>query len=960
MTHVLHLDFETRSPVDIGRCGAYKYIEHEEFAPLLLAYALDDDDVQVHDFIHDGSLPSELEWMICNSDIKKSAHNAAFERTVLQRMTRCYQPPEEWIDTMMLSAYCGLPLGLDAVCKAMHFSEDKQKMSEGKKLIRWFCNPTPAGKFRKPEDAPEKWKTFIEYCRQDVVTEREIYNQLQKWLPGESEFELWSLDQRMNDKGIRIDRQLATNAMAFDERYKAELTEKAIALTGIKNPSSVTQIKQYLKEKEGLEVETLNKTALPDVIASLKTDEAKEFLDIRIDLAKSSTKKYESMVRCACADDHVRGTLQFYGGHTGRWAGRLLQVQNFSKNKMPDIDNARYFVREGDYDTTEMLYGSVSSTLSELTRTGIIPEEGCHFIVADFSAIEARVTAALAKEEWRLKSFRDGKDIYCESASAMFHVPVVKHGINGELRQKGKVAELACIAEDELVLTDFGLVPIQDVTTDMKVWDGENWVRHEGVIYQGEKEVIEYDGLRATADHPVYVEGHRGTVPFETAKASGACLVKAGSGWHSVRVVGDYLPNSDIQQGLAQRLCTREVPWMRNSKVAKLDKPYSWNIKRMPTLQSTETDTTVVGQKTDRTETEVRESERSSVPTIRKTWYQVLLRFRNRSRTLSDGLVRREPHERLGDRPNRQRWKLRARESTTGHSCGQQSEQEEYRSLRVGSSILAVCRDCCEKVFGSWLFKGRDYRTGEESCPRQAEKLERNPGKVRVYDIRNAGPNHRFTVSGKLVHNCGFGGSVGALKAFGADKMGLTDEEMMQIVDNWRASSPNIVNLWKALESAAIRAVTRRGTFTSSIGNIIFRYDPDVLWMVLPSGRRMAYWEPRYEEAKDPKRYGKTLSYMYLNQTTKKWERIETFAGRICENLVQSVARDCLKEALLNLTYEGYDIRMHVHDEVIINEPDGSGRTVEDVIRVMTKPVEWLPNLPLDADGYECPYYIKD
>ena len=650
MTHVLHLDFETRSPVDIGRCGAYKYIEHEEFAPLLLAYALDDDDVQVHDFLHDGPMPSELEWMICNSDIKKSAHNAAFERTVLQRMTRCYQPPEEWIDTMMLSAYCGLPLGLDAVCKAMHFSEDKQKMSEGKKLIRWFCNPTPAGKFRKPEDAPEKWKTFIEYCRQDVVTEREIYNQLQKWLPGESEFELWSLDQRMNDKGIRIDRQLATNAMAFDERYKAELTEKAIALTGIKNPSSVTQIKQYLKEKEGLEVETLNKTALPDVIASLKTDEAKEFMDIRIDLAKSSTKKYESMVRCACADDHVRGTLQFYGGHTGRWAGRLLQVQNFSKNKMPDIDNARYFVREGDYDTTEMLYGSVSSTLSELTRTGIIPEEGCHFIVADFSAIEARVTAALAKEEWRLKSFREGKDIYCESASAMFHVPVVKHGINGELRQKGKIAELAC----------------------------------------------------------------------------------------------------------------------------------------------------------------------------------------------------------------------------------------------------------------------------------------------------------------------GFGGSVGALKAFGADKMGLTDEEMVQIVDNWRASSPNIVNLWKALESAAIRAVTRRGTFTSSIGNIIFQYEPDVLWMVLPSGRRMAYWEPRYEEAKDPKRYGKTLSYMYLNQTTKKWERIETFAGRICENLVQAVARDCLKEALLNLTYEGYDIRMHVHDEVIINEPDGSGRTVEDVIRVMTKPVEWLPNLPLDADGYECPYYIKD
>lgn len=650
MWHVLHLDFETRSPIDIGSCGAYKYIEHEEFAPLLLAYALDDDDVKVHDFIHDGQLPTELIQMIFDPDLKKSAHNAAFERNVIRRITGHYTPPEEWIDTMMLSAYCGLPLGLDAVCKAMHFPEDKQKMSEGKKLIRWFCNPTPAGNFRNPDDAPDKWKTFVEYCRQDVVTEREIYNQLYKWLPGASEFELWSLDQRMNEKGIRIDRTLATNAMAFDERYKAELTEKAIALTGIKNPGSVTQIKAYLKEKEGIEVESLNKAVLPDVIASLKTDEAKEFMDLRIDLAKSSTKKYESMIRCACKDDHVRGTLQFYGGHTGRWAGRLLQVQNFSKNKMPDIDNARYFVREGDYDTTEMLYGSVSSTLSELTRTGLIPEDGCHFIVADFSAIEARVCAALANETWRLQAFRDGKDIYCESASAMFHVPVVKHGINGELRQKGKVAELACQ----------------------------------------------------------------------------------------------------------------------------------------------------------------------------------------------------------------------------------------------------------------------------------------------------------------------FGGSIGALKAFGADKMGLTDEEMVQIVDNWRAASPRIVELWKALEVAAVKAIVRRGTFTSTVGNITFHYEPDVLWMVLPSGRRMAYWEPRYAEAKSPNRYGKTISYMYLNQTTKKWERIETYGARACENLVQSVARDCLKESLLNLTYEGYDIRMHVHDEVIINEPDGSGRTVEDVIKVMTKPVEWLPNLPLDADGYECPYYIKD
>ena len=651
----LLMDFETFSTVDIGKCGSYRYMDDPSFEPLLLSYAMNDDPVKLVDFTHDEEWPEEFLAALYDPAITKIAWNCAFERNVIYTALGKYTPPEQWLDVMHVAAQCGLPMSLDAAGKALGLSEDQAKMKEGKTLIRYFCCPckptkTNGGRERNfPENAPERWATFRDYCTRDTEAERTIFHMLEQWLPNEDESRFWALDQRINEKGVRIDRQLAINAVAMDERYKEELTAKAVALTGLENPKSVSQVKNWLADQEGKSFPSLNKKVIADVVSQLQSEDAREFMVLRGELSKSSTAKYQAMLRSMCSDEHSKGCFQFYGANrTGRFAGRLVQFQNMSKNYSPSLASMRELVRGGHYSALNALYDSVSGVLSELVRTAIIPEEGQRIVVADFSAIEARVTAWFAGEEWRLQTFRDGGDIYCASASQMFHVPVVKHGINGELRQKGKVAELAL----------------------------------------------------------------------------------------------------------------------------------------------------------------------------------------------------------------------------------------------------------------------------------------------------------------------GYGGGVNALKAFGAGKMGMSDEEMQETVDLWRESSPKIVELWRALEKAAIRCVARRATTTSTLGNVRFDFESGILWMTLPSGRRLAYYGAKYEETKfHPDR--KSLTYMGVNQMTKRWERVETWGGKITENLVQATARDVLREAMFSLTEKGWDIRAHVHDECICTEPIG-GKTVEQMCKAMCPDIPWAKGLPLNADGYDGPYYFKD
>lgn len=655
MQRTLSIDLETYSEIDIAKCGSFRYIDDESFEILLLGYAFDDEPVTVIDLTADEEVPADFLAALYDPEVTKTAWNCAFERFGLWKHFGRYCPPEQWSDTMILSAVCGLPLGLGEAGKALRLEADEAKDREGKALIRYFCSPcrptkVNGGRTRNlPQHDTDKWALFIEYNRQDVVAERTIRKRLLRWEPDSLEHRFWCLDARINERGMRVDRELVHNAIAMDARYKADLTEQAVAISGLENPNSVAQIKQWLLEQEGIEVPSLNKKVVAEVVSQLNGERAKQFMALRARLAKSSTKKYEAMERSACADAHIKGCFQFYGANrTGRFAGRLVQLQNLPQNHMEDLAVARSLVRDNDYETVRLLYDSVSDTLSELIRTALIPEPGHRFIVADFSAIEARVIAWIAGEQWRLDVFRNGGDIYCASASQMFHVPVVKHGENGHLRQKGKIAELAL----------------------------------------------------------------------------------------------------------------------------------------------------------------------------------------------------------------------------------------------------------------------------------------------------------------------GYGGGANALKAFGADKMGMTEEEMVNTVDLWREASPRVCALWRALERAAIRCVVHKTPQVSAIGGIRFEMECGILWMTLPSGRRIAYYGAEY----GPSRFHRdrrALSYMGVDQKTKRWGRVETWGGKLAENVTQATARDCLRDTMLALEDAGYDIRAHVHDEVIISEPR-DGRTVEDVSAIMGRELPWAPGLPLRGDGYACDFYMKD
>lgn len=443
----LSIDLETYSSVDLGKSGVYKYVESEDFEILLFAYALNDEKVQVIDLASGEIIPEEILSALNDESIEKWAFNANFERVCLSRFLGERLNPKGWYCTMIWSAYLGLPLSLEKVGEVLKL--DKQKMNEGKALIRYFsipCKPTKTNGMRErnlPHHDLRKWSTFKEYNQRDVETEMAIKKKLSAFPMPQSEWENYWIDQNINDRGILIDEVLVDSAIKFDEILRDENMDRAIGLTGLENPNSPLQLKEWLNKK-GLEIDSLAKK---DVEAALKNAEGdiKEVLELRQELSKSSVRKYDAMKNVKGKDNRARGLIQFYGANrTGRYSGRLIQVQNLRRNNLKDLDLARCLVKNRDYETMEILYESPSDILSQLIRTAFIPKEGTRFIISDFSAIEARVLAWLAGEKWVLDAFKNGEDIYCRTASRMFGVPVEKHGVNGHLRQKGKIATLAC------------------------------------------------------------------------------------------------------------------------------------------------------------------------------------------------------------------------------------------------------------------------------------------------------------------------------------------------------------------------------------------------------------------------------------------------------------------------------------------------------------------------------------
>ena len=652
----LSVDIETFSSVDIGASGAYKYSQSEDFEILLFGYCRDFGAVEVIDLTRQ-ALPAEIVAALADPDVIKHAYNAAFEWYCLNQAG--YKTPiEQWRCTMFHAMYLGYPSGLEATGTALGLSDAVLKDRTGKSLINYFSKPCKAtkangGRSRNlPEHDPEKWRLYIEYSRQDVVAETAIYKALERWSVPEREQRLWELDCEMNAHGVRVDRGLVSGALAIDAANKDKLSAEARELTGLANPNSNAQLSVWLAEK-GVETDNLQKGTIESLLEGELPDDVRRVFEIKLMTGKTSLKKYDAMAACACEDDRMRGLLQVYGANrTGRWAGRLVQVQNLARNYIKTLDLAREWTKVRNAKALELIYGNVSDTLSQLIRTAFIPSDGHKFVVADFSAIEARVIAWLADERWRMETFAAGGDIYCASASQMFGVPVEKHGVNGHLRQKGKVAELAL----------------------------------------------------------------------------------------------------------------------------------------------------------------------------------------------------------------------------------------------------------------------------------------------------------------------GYQGGTGALEAMGALNMGLSVDELPEIVQKWREASPNIVALWRRVEKAALEAMTEGTAAEVGRGVQIARKTDlitglDFLVVSLPSGRSLYYASPRIKTNKFNK---SAVHYMDVNQTSRKWCETSTYGGRMTENIVQAIARDCLAETLLRLNsrYPDSPVVMHIHDEVVMDAVPGL--SVEEICAVMAEPISWAPGLVLNAAGFESQYYMKD
>lgn len=651
----LSIDLETYSSVNIQKSGLYKYVQSPDFEILLFAYAYDDGPVQIVDLACKEQLPSKLLADLSDPRVEKHAYNAAFEYYCLSKFFQTAL--DQWHCTMVHGLYCGYPGSLAGIGDALGLPQEKKKMAEGKSLIRYFCCPCMptkrnGGRTRNlPVHDPKKWELFKTYCRQDVETERMVARRLSRYPIPENEQSLWIIDQIINMGGVALDRKLIEGALLLSARMTEELSGKARELTGLENPNSVTQLKEWIEAHADVRIASLNKQTVSELIANRAgTDEVQTMLRIRQEMAKTSVKKYEAMQAAVCEDGRVRGLLQFYGANrTGRWAGRLVQVQNLPRNYLESMDTARALVRQQKAEALQLIYGNVPDTLSQLIRTAFIPGEGCHFAVADFSAIEARVIAWLAQETWRLDVFRTHGKIYEASASAMFGVPIelIKKG-NPEyaLRAKGKVAELAL----------------------------------------------------------------------------------------------------------------------------------------------------------------------------------------------------------------------------------------------------------------------------------------------------------------------GYQGASGALIQMGALNMGLSEEDLPDIVQRWRASNRRIVDLWYAVENAAVRCVKFGAPVMLPCG-VTFMRDEGRMMIQLPSGRKLFYTSPQLIP---DERGCERLYFMGVSQSRKRWELIQTYGGKLTENIVQAAARDCLANAVQNLHRAGYRINFHIHDEVILEIPDGSRQSLEEAVGIMCRVPDWAAGLPLSADGFESSYYKKD
>ena len=963
MSKVLGLDFESFSATDIGACGSYKYMEDPEFEVLLMSYAYDDDEVTVIDLTAGEKVPLTVMFDLTNPAVTKAAWNCAFERNAILTQWGVYCPPEQWEDSMILAGQCGLPMSLAGASEALGLGEDQAKMKEGKALIRYFCQPCKPTKTNGmrtrnlPEHAPEKWETFKKYNGQDVVAERAIRKMLSRWAPTEREHDFWCLDARINERGVRIDRKLAINAVAMDEKYKAELTERAIAITGLENPKSVTQVKNWLADQEGKCFPSLNKKVVAEVVSELQTDEAKEFMAIRTELSKSSTAKYAAMLRSICRDDHVRGCFQFYGANrTGR----------FCLTGDHEILTPRGWARIDSWTGGSIaVWNPDSDAISfQSAEQVVFPYSG------DLIRIEHQRISQLSTPDHKMPVRLPNGELVPRTAEALFdryrtEIPVCSSRPGRKTKEQNELRILIMTQADGHYTEDgsikFGFKKLR------KVERCKSLLRKAGITYSYVH--YEKDQKHVFTIHPRHIplwlrEFRSKTFGWWLLDEDADVILDELEHWdcyragpQSIQYSTTNRTNADIIQAVCE-LSGRKASI--RTKVRDKAKTPNWNDAFYVDIWLRPGSTTGVRRDQVSKETFDGLVYCAVTPTgyflVRrngKVWITgnsgKLVQFQNMSKNEMPDLADCRELVRDGH--------YTAVKALYGGVAKPLSELVRTAIIpEEGHKILVADFSAIEARVIAWLageqWRLDTFREGGDIYCASASQMFHVP-------VVKHGENGHLRQKGKVAELAlGYGGGVNALKAFGADKMGMTEEEMQETVDLWRESSPNICQLWQTMEKAACRCVLSKAPTKDSLAGIRFDYENGVLWMTLPSGRRLAYWGAQYTESRfHPGR--RTLSYMGVDQQTKKWNRIETWGGKLVENLVQATARDCLRESMFSLDAEGYDIRAHVHDEVIVTEPIG-GRSVEQMAEVMGRAIDWAPGLPLRADGYEGSYYFKD
>lgn len=951
----LHLDIETYSTVDLKKNTVYRYVEDEEWQILICSWCVGQGEIHTaygHEEI--SGIPG-----LFDPAVRKIAHNSDFERINFSALkglpVGTYIDPEEYIDTAVLASLWGYPRSLKGFCKVVG---GEAKDEAGGRLINMFSVPNRKGGRTLPEERPADWEAYVEYNRQDVISMRDNIYRLGKGFPSAEEYEAWITATRINDRGIKIDTVLAGAAHRQYEANKARDLARVKEITGLDNPNSVQQFKGWLAD-QGFEMESIDKAHVAELLERGDLpDEVREAVERKQLAALSAATKYVIAQGSTNSDGRLRGTIKYSNANTGRMTGVTLSPHNLPRDHFTDV--------EGEHDTEaeqaaiDKLLAGVhvgSEDLKKLVRPLLMGP----FTVSDYSAIEARLTAWAAGEDSVLESFRNGEDIYVATAERMGGA---KAGFD---RQRGKSATLGCIAEGSLVLTDRGLVPIENVGIADKVWDGVEFVRHAGVIYKGQKEAMTYDNLTATPDHKVWAsfEGAPRTVRLDYAAACGARLVRTGSSGAPVRLGEDHQRGSALHpEGLAHADDADRVHGVRTTAVVESGESSTGSIERLSILQQSTRPPEIPGSNSHYGQAEVHEPPRPELEALWSEGDNLRLLFSDRGRTLDSGESgRASTGVRVGSSGQRQG--VCSGESSVGVARAEYGQHTEHYSGRVPTRGVALHRGGSEEETPRGVHPGADYRAGATRSEGEAQELARDRTTVAVYDILNAGPRHRFTVSNVLVHNCGFGGGAGALLNLGGAKIypkGTPDdviwEGLTSLVETWRVAHPHIVSWWKQVHTAFDKggpASRRIPVDVEIVGND--RY----VW--LPSGRALVYHNCRREYVQPKDRNGKPLPYRrrawvcdaVVGNGTQR--RIVGGPTQV-ENIIQAIGRDLLTHALVNVERAGFRTVTHVHDE-IVTETTG-GLTVERLSSLMCDLPDWAEGLPVEAAGYTTQRYRKD